>query len=449
LVGTSIAVTALALVAGGAAFVSSLDLERFQGDAARLQKLGAAADLSSAPAKSNSSGDWPQWRGPNRDGLSPETGLRTNWPPSGPRVLWQRQIGRGFSTPAIAGGRLYQIVTETDPNHPDAPADHEAILCWDASTGAELWHFRYPNRYEERFGNGPRSTPAVDGNRMYAVGPTGIFHCLQADNGTKLWRHDLLQELGGEVPRYGVAFSPLVEGEHVFALPGGKDSAAAAFEKETGRLVWKAIGDPVGYSSPVLSRACGTPQVLFLTNTELVSVSPSTGQVLWCHPWEAPNGFNIATPVPFSNYVFVSTGYGKGCTLLEIGKGTDGAWQVGTVYEHNRLRNYFASSVRYADHLYGFDNTTLVCMEVRTGRMVWQEPGKPAFKKGSLLIADGHLIVLSESGWLSLAEATPEGYREKAKFQLSRNKCWTVPVLASGRLYVRDEAQIFCLDLRR
>src|SRR5262249_32342953 len=156
--------------------------------------------------------------------------------------------------------------------------------------------------------------------------------------------------------------------------------------------------------------------------------------------------FNIATPIPFGDYVFLSSGYGKGCALLEVGTAPDGSLRAGTVYEHTRMRNYFASSVRYQDHIYGFDNADLACLDVRTGKVVWRDRGR--FKKGSLLIAGGQLIVLGEHGRLALAEATPEGYREKSSFQVSANKCWTVPVLAEGKLYVRDEGQLVCLALR-
>jgi outer membrane protein assembly factor BamB len=418
-----------------------LDLERSRADPARLQRLRRVPLLSIAGPSRGS--DWPQWRGPNRDGLSPEVGLLKEWPATGPRVLWQVPVGRGFSSLAVAEGRVCTMMQESS-----ADETQEAIVCWDAETGREQWRFRYSNRYDERFGSGPRSTPAVAGGLVYAVGPTGIMHCLRGDSGKKVWRHDLLVEFGGELPRYGVSFSPLVEGELVIVTPGGRNGGAvAAFDRRTGKLVWKALDDPIGYSSPIATSAAGVRQVLVLTNKALVSLHPADGHVNFRHPWEAPGGFNIATPIAFGDYVFLSSGYGKGCTLLEI-SGGDGALRAGMVYEHNRMRNHFASSVRCKDHIYGFDNTDLACLEVRTGKVVWRERGRHGFRKGSLLAADGHLIVLGENGRLALAEATPEGYREKSAFQVSANKCWTMPVLAGGRLYVRDEGRLVCLALR-
>jgi outer membrane protein assembly factor BamB len=220
----------------------------------------------------------------------------------------------------------------------------------------------------------------------------------------------------------------------------------AAFEKRSGRLVWQALSDEPGYSSPVCATLAGVRQLLVLTNESLVSLSPANGRINWRHPWPIKDGFNIATPITVGNYVFISSAYGKGCALLEVTRNSDDSLGVQEVYEHNRMRNYFASSVRYGEHIYGFDNSDLACMEVRTGMVLWREKG---FGKGSLLIADGRLIVLAEHGRLALAEASPEGYRERAAFQVSTNKCWTVPVLAGGRLYVRDENHLCCLDLRK
>jgi outer membrane protein assembly factor BamB len=423
------------LPVAAAVALKKLDLERHQCDPQRLEKLAAA------PLPAPESGrDWPQWRGPQRDGLSRETGLLSTWPAGGPRVLWTKPIGRGFSSLAIAGGRLYTMDEESER--------YEAVVCLDAGTGKEIWRFRYPNHYEERFGPGPRSTPAVDGNLVYAVGPTGIFHCLRADTGQKVWRHDLLEEFHGRPMQYGVSFSPLVEGTLVFTAPGGPDGCSiAAFDKHTGALVWKAQGDPMGYSSPIAITAAGVRQVLFFTNTALVSLSPTDGTLYWRYPWQTEGGFNIATPLAFGNYVFISSAYGKGCALLEITAEADGSLHASRVYEHNRMRNHFASSVRHGDHLYGFDQMDLVCLNVRTGAIVWREKGARSFRKGSLLIADGHLLILGEDGRLVLAPASPAGYVEKAAYQIGPNKFWTVPALAGGKLYVRNESQIYCLGL--
>jgi outer membrane protein assembly factor BamB len=439
------------LVVTAAVGYKKLDVEHYQSSPERLRTLAGA--LLPAPPTLPGTGDWPQWRGPGRDGLCTESvALRAEWPREGPPVLWRKTIGRGFSSVAVAGGRLYTMAEEAPPAGPGdtaASPAQEAVLCWDALTGRELWRFRYPGHYEERFGSGPRSTPAVADGLVYAVGPTGIFHCLRADTGKEVWRHDLAEEFHSRPSRYGVSFSPLVDGDRVYAMPGGPNgNAVAAFDRRSGALLWKALDDPIGYSSPVAVTAGGVRQVLFFTNTALVSLSPRDGREFWRHPWETPGGFNIATPLPLGDYVFISSGYGKGCALLEV-SAPGSAPRASPVYQHNRMRNHFASSVRHRDHIYGFDRTDLVCMDVRTGRTAWRQRGFRRFQKGSLLIARDLLIILSESGTLYLAEATPEGYRETASCRVSVNKCWTVPVLAGGRLYVRDEGQLTCLDLRR
>jgi outer membrane protein assembly factor BamB len=439
------------LCAGGVVALSRWDLERRHDDPDRMRKLAATA----LPSLSQTRGlprDWPQWRGPNRDGVSAETALLTDWPAGGPRVIWKRAVGRGFSSVVVVNGRLFTMEEEAAQAGPGAgtPPAYEAVVCRDARTGDEVWRFRYPNHYSERFGSGPRSTPAVDGDYVYAVGPTGIFHCLRADTGAKVWRHDLLEEFGGRKMRYGVSFSPLVEGGLVYTTPGGPDgNAVVAFDKHSGRVVWKALDDPMGYSSPVAVTAAGVRQLLVLTNTALVSLSPAEGKVYWRYPWETDNGFNIATPLGLGEYVFISSAYHKGCALLEVTAEAGGSLRPHCVYEHNRMRNHFSSSVRWGDHLYGFDEADLVCMDVRTGVPAWRQKGVRRLRKGSLLIAAGHLIILGEGGTLTLAEATPSGYHEKGSGRVSEHKCWTAPALADGRLYIRDESHLFCLDLRK
>jgi outer membrane protein assembly factor BamB len=404
-------------------------------DSRLLRELETAAlPALERPAQT---GSWPQWRGPNRDGVCTETGLLTDWPPGGPRVLWKVDAGPGYSSPVIADGRLCTMLQD---------GDDEAVVCWDATTSKELWRFRYPASYENSFGAGPRSTPTVDGDRLYAVGGTGIMHCLKLATGQKLWRHDLLEEFGASNLEWGVSFSPLVEGGLVFTTPGGpRGGSLAAFDKLTGRLVWKALDDTAGYSSPIAATLAGVRQIVFFTANRLVGVTPAEGTVLWQFPWETTYGCNIATPIVRGDYIFISSGYGRGCAQLHISH-ADGGWSVERVYGNVRMKNHFSSSVLFGEHLYGFDDALLTCMDFRTGKVAWKERG---FEKGSLLIADGHLIVLGEQGLLAIAPATPEGFREKASFPFSADKCWTAPVVAGGLLYLRDEKQIACYDLRR
>jgi hypothetical protein len=405
-------------------------------DPDRLKKL-QSAQLASHEGDLLS-GEWPQWRGPRRDGISTETGILTEWPTKGPKLLWKAPIGDGYSSLAVAGGKVYTIFQD---------GDDETVGCWDAETGEQRWRFHYPCKYENSYGSGPRSTPTVDGDHVYTVGATGIFHCLKAASGEKVWRHDLLEEFNAANLQWGVSFSPLIDGNLVYTNPGGPQGGSlAAFDKQDGKLVWKALDEVTGYSSPVTSMAAGRRQVIFFTGKSLVSVSPDEGRLYWRYPWETSFDCNVATPIVAGDYVFISSNYDKGCALLEISADGSAGLQAKAVYENTQMRNHFSSSVLYKDHLYGFDDAVLICMHFRTGKVKWKEKG---FKKGSLLVADGHLIILGETGRLALAVATPERYREKAAFKISDTKCWVVPVLAKGRLYVRDEKQIVCLELRK
>jgi outer membrane protein assembly factor BamB len=285
----------------------------------------------------------------------------------------------------------------------------------------------------------------VDGNRVYSVGATGIFHCLNAKTGEVLWRHDLLDEFHARGPGWGVSFSPLVAGDLVYTNPGGsKQNSLAAFNKVDGQLAWHTLDDPAGYSSPILCKAAGKEQVLFFTVAGMVSVSPTDGSEYWRFPWKTPNDVNAATPVCVEDYVFLSSGYGAGCALLKVEARGNGSLVARRVYKNKQLGDNHASNVYYKEQVYGFHDGRLVCLDFRTGDVKWQESG---FGHGSLVAADGCLIVLGETGRLVLVEATPTEYREKAALQLSGSKYWSIPALANRRLYVRDEREIVCWDL--
>jgi outer membrane protein assembly factor BamB len=420
-----------------------IDTRDSRSDAARLHQLREAELFETEPIEPGRH-DWPQWRGPRRDGVSQETGILTDWPKQGPKVLWKAPSGRGYASLAVANGRVYTVVQDQD-------VQYEVILCLDADTGQTRWRFRYPClRIIPDHGVGPRATPTVDGDRVYTTGAGGIFHCLNALTGERLWMHDLPEEFGeGARPAtlayWGHCCSPLVEGRLVVTETRGVLGDVAAFDRDTGALVWKALADPAGYSSPVAATLAGVRQFLFFTGAGLVGLSAEDGKLLWRYPWETNDACNIATPVVADRYVFISSGYDRGCALLEISTQSDGTWRAEPVYTHKRMRCHFASPVLCHGFLYGFDNEFLACMDFRTGKIQWKQRG---FAKGSLLAADGHLIILGEDGNLAVAEATPEAYRLSASFQFSHNRCWSVPVLANGKLYVRDEKQIVCYDAK-
>ena len=268
------------------------------------------------------------------------------------------------------------------------------------------------------------------------------------NNGKELWRHDLRAEFNASQPRWGFAQSPLIEGGLVFVNPGGpRGHSLAAFDKDSGKLVWKALGDLAGYSSPISATAAGVPQLLWFTGNALISVAPADGKLFWRYPWDTSYECNIATPIVRGDYVFISSGYGKGCALVKIEKAGPTGIQAREVYRTSRMKNHYSTSVLIGEQLYGFDDPGLLtCLEFRTGKVVWRER---AYGKGSLMAAGGDLIVLAEDGKLALVEATPAGFHEKSAFRFSSSRCSAPPVLVDGRLYVRDDERLVCYDVKK
>ena len=389
----------------------------------------------STEADNHSTAEWAQWRGPNRDGISSETGFLKNWPKEGPKVLWHIPFGNGYSGISIAQGKVYTMAAE---------GDDEFVICLDVSNGEEVWRFRSGAKFTESRGDGPRSMPTVHGDSVFALGAEGKLYALNAHDGTQLWSHDFVEEFDSKIPTWGFSSSPLIEDDLILVEAGGKDGKSiVAFEKKSGDVVWTTHTDPVGYSSPIAIDFGGVRQIIFLTSKTLLSLAPENGHIYWKYPW--PEGINIATPIFIpDDKIFISASYDKGAVLLKMITDEDGIG-IEEVWKSRVMKNHFNSSVLQGDYLYGFDNAILTCIEVNTGEEQWQQRG---FEKGSLLLADGYLIILGEKGKLALVEANPSEYREKALFQLFDDKCWTVPTLAGGRLYLRNQKEMVCLDLR-
>lgn len=381
--------------------------------------------------------DWPQFRGPRRDGISLETGILRSWAAGGPRPVWRRSIGEGFSGIAVRGDRVYTMALD---------GENEVALCLRAADGERVWATPVGPKFLEEFGNGPRSTPAVDGERVYALSSTGKFVALAAADGKPLWEHDLVAEYKGRVPQRGYSPSPLVDGDLVLLEVGGAEGKGIiAFEGKTGKVRWSALESRPGYSSPIIVTVEGVKQYVFAqTGGSDVVALRSDGQVHWKFTW--PNG-PIAMPVFVPpNRIFVSTANDVGGVLIEIGKGGDGAAAaVKEVWASRDMKNHFNSSVYHQGHIYGFDNATLKAIDATTGTTRWAQRG---FGKGSLVLADGLLLVLSDRGHLALVEATPEAYRELGKVQAVTGKAWTGPSVAGGKVFVRDQDEIVALDLK-
>ena len=397
--------------------------------------------------------EWPQWRGPNRDGVSDEVGLLKEWPANGPKVLWKIPLGEGFSGISVSQGRVYTMFSK---------GNDEFIVCLDATDGREIWRFRSDKNYHEgQGGNGPRATPTIDGDLLFTISAHGKLYALDAASGQEIWSHDLQRKFGSKMPRWGFSTSPLVDGELLLVEVGGKgEKSIVAFNKNSGDVIWSSHKDKLGYSSPIAITVKGVRQIICFTGTQLVSLSPTDGTIYWQYPWKTGYDVNAATPVFIPpDKVFISSGYDKGAAVLQmrvfVSPDDDraateqisenrGIVRIKEIWKNRKMKNQFASSVLYENYLYGFDNSILKCIEADTGKEQWKTRG---FGKGTLILADGHLIILSDRGKLGLAEATPAGYIEKSNAKVLSGLCWTVPTLANGKLYVRNEEEMICLDM--
>lgn len=380
--------------------------------------------------------DWPQWRGPARDAVSHETGLLTRWPASGPPILWKVRGGEGFSSLAISEGRVYTLVDRENI---------EWVICLDADSGKELWKVQSAASYKEgQGGNGPRSTPTVDGRLVYTLGATGSLLCLEKNSGKVLWKQNILRDFNAPNLQWGVSTSPLVEGNLLLVNVGGPGASIVAFDKLTGKVVWKNLDDIAGYASPIAITVDGLREIVFFGGRAVFGVSPEDGKLHWRHEWLTSSDMNIATPIYSKPHLFISSGRGTGSGVFRLSR--DGNSVRSQVQRTSRtMQNHFNSCVLVGDYLYGFDNAILKCMRLDTGEVMWADR---SVGKGSLVAAQGHLFIVGEQGEVGVAEATPQAYREHGRVQVLEYKSWTPPALAGGKLYLRDQQSIACLDLR-
>lgn len=378
---------------------------------------------------------WPQWRGPNRDGISKETGLLKQWPAEGPPLVWKATgAGAGYSSFSVSGGKLYTLGLR---------GDREFVIAFDVATGKEAWATAHGGAFRNDRGNGPRGTPTVDGDRVYALGGNGDLSVLDARTGKIIWTKNVLKEFGGSNITWGISESPLVIGNKVLVNPGGPGASIVALNKTDGSLIWKSQSDKAGYSSGISVEVNGGTQVVFFTSERAVGLDLKDGRLLWEYARPSNNVANVATPIVRANRVFISSDYGTGGGVVEI-KPDNKAQEI---WFSKDMRNHHSSSVLIGDYLYGFSSSILTAIKFDTGEIAWRDR---SVGKGSLVYADGNLYCLSEKGVVGLVEATPTGYKEKGRFRIPQDsfETWAHPVVAGGRLYLRDQDTIYAFDIR-
>lgn len=388
--------------------------------------------------------DWPQWRGLQRDGKSPETGLMKSWPDSGPERKWiYRNAGVGYSGPAIADGVLYAM---------GARSGTEFLFAVDAGNGREKWAVAIGRTFEESHGDGPRATPTVDGDYIFTMSSLGNLVCVRKKSGERVWGVSM-ESLGGRMPNWGFTESVLVDGDKVLCTPGGSKGAVAALDKATGNVLWRSEGftDPAHYSSIIKATIHGVDQYIQRTDKSIAGVAAADGKVLWKTDFPGRVAA-IPTPVQEGNHVYVTAGYGAGCKMVRI----DPDFSVTEVYANKVMKSHHGGVVLVDGCIYGHsDGAGWTCQNFLTGKEIWSD--KRSLGKGSVAYADGMLYCLYEGdGTVALVEASPEGYHEKSRFQLTPQSSlrspsggvWTHPVIANGNLYLRDQEIIYCFDIQ-
>jgi len=396
--------------------------------------------------------DWPQFRGPKRDGISPDKGLLKSWPPDGPPVVWKAEgVGSGFSSVAVVGDKVLTMGDIGARCYIIAVSRKDGSKLWDAKVGKSEGGGGYP---------GPRCTPTVDGDLVYAIGQFGDMVCVSLADGRERWRVNFVKDFKGSSGSWGFAESPLVDGDKVVCTPGSSEATLVALHKKTGKVVWKGHspdGEHAGYSSVMVSRAGGTKQYVTLTSNSVVSFAADTGNFLWrfgaSRKRFADNTANIPTVVLFDdpNLFFASAGYGRGGALFQVSY-TGGRFDTKEVYWKEDLDNKHGGVIRVGDYLYGDedDRGRIWCADARTGKRTWtRKDNSDGGGSASLVYADGMLYVRYDNGWIALVSADPKAYQVASNFRVpnGRGNCWAHPVVIGRKFYVREQETIWCYDV--
>lgn len=393
---------------------------------------------------------WHQWRGPNRDGISTETGLLKEWPAEGPKLLWQiKGFGQGMGSVSIGGGKIFVLGKRKEG---------QCITALDLATQQEKWFAVVSEK-----GDAPNGAPTFDGERVYAVSKDGKLLCCDASAGKELWRKDFAVDFGGSMMSgWGYSESPLVDGDSVIVVPGANDAMMVALNRKTGDLIWKAaipadVGtrgkDGAGYTGAIISNGAGVKQYLTLVGRGLISVRASDGKTLWTYNAVANGTANIPTPLVWDDYVFTSSGYGTGAALLQLKKDGDNVIAEEKYFLNaGTFQNHHGGMVRLGDHIYagnGHNNGLPICLDWKTGTVAWEQSERPGKESAAVIAADGRLYFRWQDGTMGLIEASPSGYALKGSFKLPvvQGPSWPHPAIHEKKLYVRVQDTLLCFDV--
>jgi outer membrane protein assembly factor BamB len=384
--------------------------------------------------------EWPQWRGPERTGISRETGLLKAWPSGGPPKVWGISgLGDGYGAVAIRGERILVQGTKSGSS---------VVFCLNRADGRNLWTATLGRSLDQDRGRGPRGTPTIDGDRIYALSENGDLACLKFSDGAVIWQKNILKEFGGDNPHWLISESPLVDGNRLIVTPGGNQAGIVALDKMNGKTIWttKDLSDDAGYSSCIAADIQGVHTIIGFTARAGVGVRASDGKLMWRYEPASNRTANCATPVFADNKVFYTSAYGTGAGLLQL-KAQNGEVKAEELYFSRDMKNHHGGVVLLNGYVYGFSDSILTCVNFATGQTVWRDR---SVGKGSLTYADGHLYLLSENNTVGLAEATPDGYREKGRFPIPDQgwPSWAHPVVCGGKLYLRNQGTLTAYDVK-
>lgn len=407
---------------------------------ALLTVVGCAGLSMKGSSSRGAKQGWTQWRGPDRSGISIDEELLESWPEGGPALLWKTtDLGSGYSAVSVSNGRIY-----TQGKRDDA----SWVFAIDAADGSEIWTRQIGSKYSNKRGGGPRGTPTLVGDRLYALSGNGDLVCLATDDGEQLWHVNILERFGTENLKWGISESPLVDRDHVIVATGSADGSIVAFDRSNGEIVWQSEGltDEPGYASALVENVGGVRQIIHFTDKAAVGVRASDGKPLWRYEKAANDVANCTTPLYHDGRVFVTSAYDTGAALLRLtSQGSETTAEE--VYFTREMMNHHGGVVLIDGYVYGFSNKNLVCIDFETGERMWRDK---SVGKGSVAAADGKLYIQGQTGIVGLVEATPEAYREISRFEIEqkKTKSWAHPVITGGRLYIRNRDELLAYDLR-